>query len=274
MIWLDGAASPALPLPDRGLDFGDGLFETLLLRRGQVLFAERHFERLERGLQVLGFPACLQRVKEQLEAAAAAIALRGWHWTALRLTLTRGAGPRGYAPPPQPQPRILLAAGELDRDCTQMLPAASLSLASIAWSTQPVLAGIKHLNRLEQVLAAREYSAAGSDEAVMLDQAGQVVSVVAGNVFALAGDRLLTPPLRACGIRGTRRDLVLQAWAPALGVPVAECALSVRDLEAADEVFYCNALLGVRPVARFGDRVWRRHPLCHALHEQYGRALP
>lgn len=274
-IWLDGAPASALPLPDRGLDFGDGLFETLLLRRGQVLFPELHFKRLERGLQVLGFPAaCLRSARDQLEAVATAIARLGWNWTALRLTMTRGAGPRGYAPPPQPLPRILLAAVELDRDCAQMHPAASLSLASIAWPAQPALAGIKHTNRLEQVLAAREYVCAGADEAVMLDQAGQVVSAVAGNLFALSGGRLLTPPLDGCGIRGTRRELVVHDWAPAVGLQVGERALTPRDLEAADEVFYSNALLGVRPVARFGTRTWREHTLCRALHEQFRKGLP
>ena len=92
-IWIDGEPATALPLPDRGLEFGDGLFETLLLRRGQLLFSELHLQRLQAGLQVLGFPDCLEQARRYLVQAAAQL---DYHkWAALRLTLTRGSAPRG-----------------------------------------------------------------------------------------------------------------------------------------------------------------------------------
>jgi 4-amino-4-deoxychorismate lyase len=272
--WVDGARAEALPLPDRALAFGDGLFETLLLRRGDPLFTDLHMQRLQRGLQVLAFPDCLATAGEQLLVATGAVRNLGWPWAALRLTISRGPGPRGYAPPVATKPRIIITASELPDDCQQMAPAATLSLATVRWPTQPVLAGLKHLNRLEQVLAAAELRAAGTDEAVMLDQSGQLVSVVAGNLFLLHKGRLQTPVLTDCGIAGTRRQLVMDQWARALGLPVQECSLSLQDLESADEVFYCNALQGLRPVASFGRCHWSSHTVCQALFEQYQGELP
>lgn len=263
----------ALPLPDRALAFGDGLFETLLLRQGNPLFTDLHMQRLQRGLQVLAFPDCLAAAREQLELAAGAVSKLHWPWGALRLTISRGAGPRGYAPPLVSKPRIIITASELPDECAQMAPAAALSLATVRWPTQPILAGLKHLNRLEQVLAAAERRAAGTDEAVMLDQSGQLVSVVAGNLFLLLEGRLQTPVLVDCGIAGTRRRLVIEQWAGAVGLPVQESTLSLQDLESADEVFYCNSLVGLRPVASFGRRRWHSHTVCQALFEQYQGGL-
>jgi 4-amino-4-deoxychorismate lyase len=251
------------------VDFGDGLFETLLLQRGDPLFIDLHIARLQRALQALAFPDCLDTVQRQLALAASEVRDLGWCWTALRLTVSRGSGPRGYAPPVLTRPRIIITASELPHDCRQIGPPATLSLATMRWPTQPALAGLKHLNRLEQVLAAAERRAAGTDEAVMLDQSGRLVSVVAGNLFLLHEDRLQTPLLTDCGIAGTRRRLVMEQWAGALGLPVQESALGLQDLEAADEVFYCNALQGLRPVASFGRRHWSSHTVCQALFDQY-----
>ncbi len=268
-IWVDGVLQSALPLPDRGLDFGDGLFETLLLHGAHPLHLELHLARLRRGCGTLGFPACELAVLEQLRFAAAAAGERGWPWSALRITLTRGAGPRGYAPPIDPKPRIIACLTNLGDKPSTMADPATLGLARVRWAMQPALAGIKHLNRLEQVLAAREYREADVDEAVMLDQQGRVVSVVAGNLFIVQDDELLTARLDACGIAGTRRELVMGRWAPALGLKVREQALTIDQLENASEVFYSNSLLGLRPVARYRQRRWDSHSTCEALYRLY-----
>lgn len=268
-IWLNGAEATALPLPDRGLDFGDGLFETLLLKGGLPLYSELHLARLQSGCHALMLPDCTDAVREQLQQAAAAIAARGWRWSALRVTLTRGAGPRGYAPPEKAEPRIIIAATRLPEMSPDMPVPARLGLATVRWSAQPLLAGLKHLNRLENVLAASEYRDAGYDEAVMLDQWARPISVVAGNLFALCDGQLLTAPLQSCGIAGTRRDLIMRRWAPALGLSVREEFMSIDQLQAAQELFYSNSLLGLRPVASFGKVTWAEHPVCASLHRLY-----
>lgn len=267
--WLDGTPVTALPLPDRGFDYGDGLFETLLLRRGRPLYPALHLERLQRGLTTLRFPPCLDAVERHLHQAAAEVAGFDWPWAALRITVSRGSGPRGYTPPDPARPRTLLTATPLARDPQQIAAPATLRLATVRCASQPALAGIKHLNRLEQVLAALEASEAGVDEALMLDQAGDLVSVISGNIFLVRDGSLLTPPLATCGIAGTRRRLILEQLAPACGLAVRETALGLKQLEQCDEAFYSNSLLGLRPIGRFGSHTWSSHPVCEDLFDRY-----
>lgn len=269
-IWLDGDPASALPLPDRGLDYGDGLFETLLLRSGTPLVLELHLDRMQRGLSALGFPADTRnRLEECLSRSLDALTKRASPWASMRITVSRGAGPRGYAPPEEPSPRILISVGEQALNPRLMAAPAVLGTAALRWSVQPALAGLKHLNRLEQVLAAAEARQRGWDEAVMLDQAGQAVSVTAGNLFLVRDGEIHTAMLDQCGIAGTRRHLIMQRWAPALGIGVRETRLEPGQLEQADEVFFSNSLTGIRPVASINSANWSSHPICEALHARY-----
>ena len=272
-IWLDGAPTSVLPLPDRGLDFGDGLFETLLVQQGRPLFTELHMERLGQGLQALAIPDCLDAARQHLECAASFIGKEAWHWAALRLSVIRGAGQRGYAPTESSPPYILIVATRLGRDCGQMSAAATLSQARIRLSAQPLLAGIKHLNRLEQVLAAAQAQEEGADECIVLDQSERLTSVVAGNLFLVCQGEVLTPELSDCGVAGTRRRLIIEKWGPALGFKVREAKLTMRDLRDSEEVFYSNSLQAVRPVARVSNQSWENHTVCQALFNQYREEL-
>lgn len=172
------------------------------------------------------------------------------------------------------RPRVLLRATKLQSDPLEMAAPAALALADIRYATQPALAGLKHLNRLEQVLAAAQAAAAGADEALMLDQAGQVVSVASGNIFALRDGVLYTPPLRACGIAGTRRHLIMQQLAPACGLQVREEVFTVDQFAQCEEAFYSNSLVGLRPIGRCRERTWHTHAACQALFQRYREALP
>lgn len=271
LIWVDGERSTSLPLPDRGLDFGDGLFETLIIKRGVPQFLQLHLDRLSAGLQVLAFPDCLERADNCLTRAARE--LQQHQWCALRLTVTRGSGPRGYAAPDNATPRIIVTAAPLSQDRQQVAAPISLGWADMHWSSQPLLAGIKHLNRLEQVLVANQLRQVEADELVVLDQQGNVCSVSAANLFLVESNKLFTPALETCGIAGTRRRLVVEQFAPALGVSVEEAHISPDRLRQAAEVFVCNSIRGLQPVARLDQRHWREHPVCTALHEQYQDAM-
>jgi len=269
-IWLDGTPTSVLPLPDRGLDYGDGLFETLLVHRGKPLYTELHMGRMAIGLRVLALPDCLKAARQQLESAAnTAFKQNKWQWAVLRLSVTRGSGQRGYAPFVNALPRILIQMGCLDRDGGQMNTAATLGVASIRLSKQPILAGIKHLNRLEQVLAAAQAQAEGVDECIMLDQTDHLTCVVAGNLFLVRSGKLLTPKLSNCGVLGTRRRLIMDNWAPSIGLEVREVRLKMSDLLTAEEVFYSNSLQTVRPIFRLGKQNWDNHSVCNALFQRY-----
>ena len=271
--WVDGTPSAALPLPDRGLDYGDGVFETLLLVNGVAVCLNLHLERLHCGLGVLAFPDCMTVVQEQLALATQAVKESGWHWSSLRLSVTRGEGPRGYLPPQKAVPRVMVQVAALEHDAGIMSTASQLSVSRVRLSAQPLLAGIKHLNRLEQVLAAMQAQQAGVDESVMLDQHGNVVSAIAGNLFAVLNGELVTPPLTACGVAGTRRRLIMETLAPAIGIDTRETELTLPGLKSAQELFCCNSLRGMRPVAALEGTRWTSHPVCEALFEQYVRAI-
>jgi 4-amino-4-deoxychorismate lyase len=269
LVWLDGVPATSLPLPDRGLDFGDGVFETLLVNRGRLLFADLHLERLSKGLQALALPDCLNTARNQMQSAVSTLG-HDWQWAALRLTVIRGAGARGYAPSGSASPRILIAITQLDRDCSQIAVPAKLCVAKLRLSTQPFLALIKHLNRLEQVLAAAQAQSENADECVLMDDANNLTCVAAGNIFLVHAGELLTPKLINCGVLGTRRRLILEHWAPSLGLNVREASLSISDLTSADEVFYSNSLQAVRPVGSLSDKKhWNNYSVCEALFQCY-----
>jgi 4-amino-4-deoxychorismate lyase len=264
-IWVNGQKQSTLALPDRGVDFGDGLFETILLQASRPLFLEKHLERLGRGLTALAFSVsddsirtCILRASEQT---------RGW--AVLRVTLTRGGGARGYAPPDDPQPNIVVQTSPLDRDCALLSPATALVVSRVRLASQPALAGIKHLNRLEQVLAAAQVKAAGKHEGIMLDQSGAVISVIAGNLFLVLDGVLITPKLRDSGVAGTRRALVIENWAERAGVDLLERAVTLADISSAQEVFYTNALYGIRPIVEIDERTWSQWPVAERLFKCY-----
>ncbi|GAB5449890.1 MAG: aminodeoxychorismate lyase [Halioglobus sp.] len=270
-IWLDGEPADALALPDRGLDFGDGLFETLLLHSGRAQFADLHLARLARGAAVLSLPITLSLIEEHLAIASQAAQNR--RWSALRLTLTRGTGPRGYAPPDNPQPRIIMQLTPLSRAGDEPSAPASVGLPGHRLSEQPALAGIKHLNRLDQVMAAQQVQRMGCEEGLMLNQAGDVISLIAGNLFLVEGDRLITPLLEGAGVSGTRRSLVINEWAARAGLMVSEETISPQQVASADECFYTNALFGLRAIGECDGASWPSHPVTDQLFTYYREAL-
>jgi 4-amino-4-deoxychorismate lyase len=264
--WLDGVRVSALPLPDRGLDFGDGVFETILVHRGHALFIEYHLDRLSLGLQTLVIPDCLETVRNHLRAA---IEATEHVWAVARVSVVRGPGLRGYAPSSASKPRILVRVNHLGSDHATMSSPANVGIAGIRLATQPFLARIKHLNRLEQVIAATQAQSQGTDECVVLDQVGRIASVIAGNIFLLRDGELLTPSLETCGVAGTRRRLLMEKWAPSVGLTVRETHISLFDLAGADEVFYSNSLYTVRPISKIDLHCWENHSVCASLFQQF-----
>lgn len=245
---------------DRGLAYGDGLFETMRAVAGDVPWWDRHWARLARGAAVLGIDLPdARRVRDELRDlldASDGVA---------KLIVTRGAGARGYAPLPRPPTWILSR-----HPVPAPMPRLVLRWCATRWSTQPRLAGLKHCNRLDQVLARGEWSPGeAAHEGLMLDPDGAVVSAIAGNLFILDDDDgWRTPRLDRCGVRGVCRDWAIDA----LGA--REARLLPDDVLAADAVFVCNAVRGILDVARLGDRDWSPHPQVVRLRERLASEHP
>ncbi|MEO5565081.1 MAG: aminodeoxychorismate lyase [Luteimonas sp.] len=249
----------AIAVDDRGLAYGDGVFETMRAHRGDLPWWDAHWARLARGGErlALALPDPTQ-VREQ----AGQMLADGGDWI-LKLIVTRGGRARGYAPDNAAQPHWLLSrhAVPARRDDHAKAGGLRLHWCSTGMATQPALAGIKHCNRLEQVLARAECMRMGADEGLMCDTEGRVVAATSANLFVLQAGQWTTPLLDRCGVAGTCRAHLL---AP---LQAREGHLQPRDVELADAVFLCNAVRGILPAASLGTRIWQPHPgLARARH--------
>lgn len=260
MILVNGETSDLIDVRDRGLHYGDGLFETLAVRDGRPELLEAHLERLARGCRVLGItgvdPALLAR---EIEQAAA-----GESRCVLKLVVTRGCGGRGYRPPGNLTPqRILVRSPWPDYPETWQTAGVAVRLCDTPLGLNPRLAGLKHLNRLEQVIARQEWGDEAA-EGLMRDVEGFVVEGTMSNLFAVRGERLLTPPVDRCGVAGVMRRTVLEL-ADALGIPCEETRLTAEALFEADGLFLTNSLFRIWPVHRLDGRSCGRSPVTEAL---------
>lgn len=241
----DGRATDGIAPDDRGLAYGDGLFETLLVHEGRAVWWDAHWRRLLRGAERLRIPVPDQRgIREEASRLVGATA-RG----VLKLLLTRGVGGRGYAPPGKTEPTLVLSL----HDAPAALPAQGLDLrwCETRLARQPMLAGIKHLNRLEQVMARMEWSDPAIHEGLMFDTEDRVICATAGNVFARIDGRWVTPSITHCGVAGVARE-----WLLAHIDGAAEAELRQDDIASAESVFICNSVRGLQPVRSLGGREW------------------
>ncbi len=265
--WVDGLPADALSLKDRGLAYGDGLFETIAVKAGQPLLLDRHLQRLAEGCSRLAIAADQSLVRSELLAYAAAMGDG-----VLKLILTRGDSQRGYAADPAAQGRRILQGNPpaaypsaYGQQGIRLFPCAT------RLGEQPLLAGLKHLNRLEQVVARSEWQDAEHAEGLMLDISGRVIEGVFSNLFLVRDGVLRTADLSRCGVAGVMRaELLFQARS--LGIPTEIAEISLDQLQQADEVFVCNSVYGVWPVRAYAALSWPVGPLTRKL-QGIARAL-
>jgi len=248
---VNGSDTVGIALDDRGLQYGDGLFETMAATDGRVRHLGLHLARLEEGCRRLGIPMPSPGLLEE----ECGRVLEGLGNGTVKLIVTRGPGPRSYRPPAEPTvTRIVTSAAPRARG--DALTPIVVRLCQARLGQNPLLAGLKHLNRLEQVMASAEWDDPAIAEGLMLSMDGRLVCATAANVFVVAGGRLLTPAIRDCGVSGVMRQVVLTA-AGELGIPAGIEDLRPEILDTADEVFVTNAVAGIRPVGELmGVRKW------------------
>jgi 4-amino-4-deoxychorismate lyase len=244
---INGVPQTLWSVHDRGLQYGDGVFETLTCVGGQLRWFERHMARLALGCERLGMAAPdgpLLRAEAQALLGAAPRAL-------IKIILTRGvATARGYRPGGDEQPTRIVAAYAWNTPAAEEF---RLGLSDVPLGINPKLAGLKHLNRLEQVLAQRDALAQGWQEVLMRSSSGEVVCGSMSNLFVCHDDEWLTAPVTQCGVAGVMRALVLET-APRLGIRVRIAVLMERDVDAARALFVTNVRLGLQPVHWYQGR--------------------
>ena len=257
---VNGSESAGISTDDRGLQYGDGLFETMAAVGGRVRLLSAHLARLAEGCRRLGIPM----PSDGLLADECARVLEGMGNGTIKVTVTRGPGPRGYRPPAEPKvTRIVQSAAPRPRGDTQ--PPLVVRLCDTRLGLNPALAGLKHLNRLEQVLACAEWDDPGIGEGLMQSVDGRLIAATAANVFMVEQGTLVTPAIRDCGVAGVMRQAVLDA-ALELGIRASVIDVQPERLVLADEVFVTNAVVGIRPVGELiGVRGWDVGPITRAL---------
>jgi 4-amino-4-deoxychorismate lyase len=260
--WVDGVRGDALPADDRGLHYGDGLFETIGVRRGVARFLDAHLARLAAGCARLGIGfSSMAELRAEIAAAIALAPPRA----VLKIIVTRGSAVRrGYAPQGTESARRLLSLWSDAGLPNSIAEGVALHQAAFSLSENPALAGIKHLSRVENVMAAAEAAAAGAFDALLLDGTGQVISGAMSNIFLVRAGRVLTPRLDRCGVAGVMRAVVLRECGSS-GIVAEEGRVTLDALFAADEAFITNVRLGVVPVLRVGEHSYHMTTVARRL---------
>jgi len=260
--WIDGVRGDTLPADDRGLHYGDGLFETIGVRAGIARFLEAHLARLASGCARLGIRFDSMAELRAEIATAVGLAPAG---ALLKIIVTRGSAVRrGYPPQGTESARRMLSLWSDDGLPTSIAEGVALHRATSTLADNPALAGIKHLSRIENVMAAVEARAAGAFDSLLLDGSGHLISGAMSNVFLVHDSRVLTPRVDRCGVAGVMRGVVLRECA-SLGITATDGRVTLDALLSADEVFITNVRLGVVPVSRVGEHSFRMTDIARRL---------
>jgi 4-amino-4-deoxychorismate lyase len=251
MILINGESKELIGISDRGFQYGDGLFETIEVRDGQAVFLVRHLERLSSGCQRLGIPF---PGMDLLSLEAKMLCSRGVSNRAvLKIIITRGSGGRGYRQPDVVQPtRVLSLHPYPDYPETYQQQGIITRFCTTRLGLNPTLAGIKHLNRLEQVMARSEWNDTAIQEGLMLDANGHVIEGTMTNLFYIKNNSLYTAALTQSGVAGIMRGIIMSLSAD-YSLSVIEHQFTQGELLSADEVFVCNSIIGIWPIRQIGD---------------------
>jgi len=243
---VNGQHQNLLPVADRAVQYGDGAFETILVRGHQPVFWQQHLDRLQTACHTLQIPADLSHLRAEADTLIAAHGASG----VLKIIISRGAGGRGYGPPESPLPTRILQIHPMPQDYLQHArEGIRVFKCKHPLSSNPALAGLKHLNRLDQVMASLELPAQ-FQEGLMCNTAGDLIEGIKSNVFMVIDGVLLTPELSHCGVAGVMRAAIIARCKEYASLNVAERKLGLEDLESASEVLICNSVLEIWPITQ------------------------
>ena len=232
-------------MQDRGLQYGDGCFETIRIHAGMPILLRLHLERLERSCRRLGIPLELPELNNELKQILDSNDPDG----VVKITVTRGSGGRGYRPNNQSQPTRIIQYFPYPADYNQYTEqGVSVMVCQHRLSSNAALSGMKHLNRLDQVLASMELSDEFA-EGICLDQIGNVIEGTKSNLLLVKNDRLMCPDLSVSGVRGIMQQFLLHRFAKD-GMQSENRVVALEELKEANELFLCNSVFGVWPVIK------------------------
>lgn len=259
---VNGAPGSSISIRDRGLLYGDGVFRTLRIIRGKALHWSLHYQKLHSDCTALGITC-----PDEAELCAELDKVLAQHPDGVvKLIVTRGEGGRGYSPCGDKAPtRIWDFFPAPDYSPEWATQGVKVRVCNLRLSAQPLLAGVKHLNRLENVLAAAELDqlplqGEQAAEGLMRDADGNLIEGTRSNLFLVIQGRLVTPDLSRCGVAGIQRGRVM-AWSQQQGVALQVRAVTLDEALHADELFIVNSVIGLWPIRELGQRQWKHFPL-------------
>lgn len=246
---INGQHMDSIPITDRGLLYGDGLFETISVRRGIPALWSGHLQRLTEGCRRLELPSpdpdlLRSEVLQVSDGAERAV---------VKIIVTRGSGSRGYRPMSLPMiTRVVMGLAWPEHPVDADINGVTARWCDTRLARQPRLAGLKHLNRLEQILARAEWQD-DYTEGLMCDTGDLVIEGTMSNLFLVHRGTLITPDLAQCGVAGVMRAAVLEI-ARQRGIPHTVCPVTRPMVEGADSLFLTNSLIGIWPILRLETR--------------------
>ncbi len=251
MYLINGQWQTTLAANDRAVQFGDGCFTTAAIRNGKIAFSEQHLHRLRLACEKLLLPFTeWARLADEMQQLATNERL-----AVLKVIISRGAGGRGYSAANCDQPTRILSTSTFPSFYDDWRSRGiSLALSPLCLGVNPHLAGIKHLNRLEQVLIRTHLEQTSAQEALVLDSDGWLTECCAANLFWRKGEQVYTPCVDRAGVNGTMRQRIIASLNDA-GRQVQEVRERMETLADADELIICNALMPVVPVRQ--AEAWR-----------------
>lgn len=268
LTMINDAFVDRLEVRDRGLAFGDGVFETLLLSDGRAPLLNFHFDRLEAGCAQLAIPLSREDVKSSFQRFLAALPANAS--AVIKLMVTRGSGGHGYKPLP-----IETSIPSLIWQCLPLVDTKHLARDGVVLQAcrlpiypNPHLAGLKHLSRLDYVMAARELPENPEIQGLLLDHKGNLLEAVHHNVFFVKNGVLMTPRMSESGVKGVLRSVIVEHIAPACSLPVEQGDFTPAALLHSDEVFLTNSIRGIWPVKAFKQTQWKVPGAITALLQQ------
>ncbi|MDH5423717.1 MAG: aminodeoxychorismate lyase [Gammaproteobacteria bacterium] len=241
---VNGIATDQISVKDRALNYGDGVFETIAVQTNKLYYWAEHYRRLKAGCERLGIAApaeatLLTDITKLSFTEASSV---------VKIIVSRGQGGRGYASDPQNQPTVIIS-NNLWPDYVESYQQQGITvrLCQHRLLINPALAGIKHLNRLDQVLARSEWQNNMIQEGLMLDQNDNIVEGISSNVFMKINKQWLTAPDSHCAVAGVMREAVLRRAAKA-GLQITQRHVHQSELPLIEQMFVCNSIWGIVPV--------------------------
>lgn len=270
---VNGGLSNQISVHDRGLQYGDGVFRTMRVSAGRVLCWQLHYQKLQYDCAAIGIVCpdstlLTQELQSLLQQHPDSIA---------KIIITRGLqSERSYRPSVSLPTRIISISPLPQFPVKFEVEGVKIRVCKTRLANQPRLAGIKHLNRLENIIAVTEWDDPQIAEGVMLDSSDNVIEGTRSNIFAVRAGQMYTPDLTRCGVAGIQRDRVID-WAGKNNVPCQIKFFNLAELTAADEIFLINSVVGLWPVREFIDQngqntIWRQFPICKQIQKWLNRA--